>query len=100
MPEKILASFQTMKDSAGSIRQAASSYRDEVKSFYKTADEIMQDWSGTDYDAFRRRVGDFSDDFEHLAELMEAYAKYLEDSATAYETAQNEIASQARNLQG
>ena len=80
------------------IANDAADYKKLYEQLFKEVEKMGNAWKGTDNTAYAAQIEGFRQDFKAMYDLMMKYYEYLQLSAKTYETAQNEIATQAKRL--
>ncbi len=83
---------------AGEIHGLAGEYQTNYNNLFTTIDTSLSTWTSEDKTAFINQINGFKDDFERMHELMETYARFLEKSAEAYRTTQQNVINRAQSL--
>ncbi len=83
---------------AGEIHGLSAEYRANYENLFTTIDTNLASWTSEDKTAFITQINGFKDDFERMHELMETYARFLEKSAEAYRTTQQNVINKAQSL--
>ena len=56
-------------------------------------------WCGQDGEDFNNKVKEFKKDFDQMFNILDQYVKYLNKSAQAYRTAQDDVTSKIGTLE-
>ena len=80
------------------VRTQADEYTRLYTQLYSGVSELQGSWTGEDHDAFVTQIEGFKDDFDKMKTLMTQYADFLRNAAQTYADAQDQIASQVKNL--
>lgn len=88
-------------DVARAGNNIANTHAPSYKTTYATMFGIMEGlngtWNGTDFSEYSKRAQSFKKDFEAMYSALIDYANYLVKAAKAYETAQNNVISDAKS---
>lgn len=98
--ESIQVTPANLRKKAEEVRDLASNYNTQYNQLFDLVDTFTSgDYKGKDATEFRDKVRDFGDDFLRMKNLMDQYAKFLDDAATDYERNQENLSTQIRGLQ-
>lgn len=98
MSGKIKVDPAMLDQAAKTIDGYVGEYEKLYKEVFQKVEALKGDWDGADSLAFIEQVNGFKNDFDNMSKEMKNYSKFLKDSANAYRTAQEEIASSAKKL--
>ena len=98
MARKIVVDPAKLESAARQMEQQTAEYTKIYNQLFSEVDGMGKAWQGTDNIAFVTQIKGFMDDFEQMKKLMNDYATFLKNSATAYNKTQSEIVTKAKGL--
>lgn len=98
MARTIKVSPEQLESTATAISGMAEEYKNLYTEFYSETSAMANTWKGEDNLAFINQIAEFKDDFESMHTLIEAYVDFLQKSAKAYRTTQDNVVSEAKKL--
>jgi WXG100 family type VII secretion target len=91
-PRELLNESSNIKNEKGKFDSSYSDIHSQAKSLTNTT------WGGEDAEKFMAQVDLFKKDFDEMSEILKQYSQFLDKSAHAYETAQQDVLTKAGNL--
>lgn len=98
MARKIQVTPEQLESAATAISGLAGDYKNLYSEFYTETSAMANTWKGEDNIAFINQIGEFKDDFEKMYDLMMQYVDFLQKSAKAYRTTQENVVTEAKKL--
>jgi len=89
---------ERLTSTAGNVEAAAGRYQQAYTRLFSEVDTMQAAWDGADNQAFANQVRGFKEDLQRMKTLMDEYAQFLRQSATAYTNTQNHVIEQAKRL--
>ncbi|MCQ2516516.1 MAG: WXG100 family type VII secretion target [Saccharofermentans sp.] len=98
--DSIKVNTGSLKVASNTVEDLAVEYKNVYENLYSLVDELVSSaWTGPDANAFKTQISGFQDDFLTMQNLMNEYASFLNEAATNYDTASEDIKSQISGLQ-
>lgn len=98
MSRSIKVQPAVLKKAADTMYQSVAEYEKLYKQLFNEVEGMGAAWQGADNLAFVTQIKGFMEDFQTMGTLLKSYADFLTNTASTYESAQNEIISGARRL--
>ena len=95
---KIIVDPAKLDAAAASIEQQAADYQKVYQQLFTEVEGMAKAWQGADNLAYTTQINGFKDDLNQMKKLMDDYAAFLKQSATAYKNTQDQIVNQAKTL--
>lgn len=95
MAEGIQITLGELTRVAGNIRTLNSSLTACLEECRSQMNGLANDWSSDASETIRAKFNAHAAHFEEYRAVIDSYAKFLDDTATAYETTENSINSNA-----
>ncbi len=80
------------------LSQKAQEYENELQKINTTVHELQSVWQGTDNQSYIQKMDAFQPQLRKIISIINAYAKYLNTSASRYEQLQQERSMSANRL--
>lgn len=98
MARTIKVTPEQLESAATAISGMASDYKNLYNEFYSETSAMASTWKGEDNIAYTNQIAEFKDDFEKMHDLMMQYVDFLQKSAKAYRTTQENVVIEAKKL--
>ena len=98
MARTIKVTPEQLESAATAISGMADEYKNLYTEYYSETSAMANTWKGEDNIAFINQIGEFKDDFENMHGLMLQYVDFLQKSAKAYRTTQENVVTEAKKL--
>ena len=98
MARKIKVTPEQLEKAATLINGLAEDYRRLYEQFYKETGAMADSWKGEDNMAFINQIDGFKQDFNNMHGHMQDYVEFLNNSARAYRTTQENAVLEAKKL--
>lgn len=95
---QIQVNMNEVRMSGQRLRQKSGQYENLINQLYAKVQQIDSIWQGSDSAAFLEQIQAFRPALNELKNVQDSYASMLEQSASAYESLQNQRAASARLL--
>lgn len=95
---KIVVDTDQMRAVGQRVEQAKERYNGAVQKLYNSVQAMQANWQGEDNQAYTDQIMGFQNDFTNMSTLLQQYADFLKNTATAYAETQDNVASDARAL--
>ena len=95
---KIMVDPAKLNSAAGKMEQQAADYAKIYGQLFTEVEGMAKAWQGADNLAYTTQINGFKDDLNQMKKLMDDYAAFLKQSATAYKITQDQIVNQAKTL--
>lgn len=98
MAKSIVVDPAVLKSTASSIENVAAEYKRNYEQLLTEVDAMGANWQGADNQAYTAQIKGFTDGFNSMYNHMIEYVEFLNTSATAYQTTQDELTNAAKQL--
>ena len=96
--QQIKVSVDELLQTAQMIDSQKEEYQSLCLKLYQLVDQLSTHWEGKDNFAFINRIRYFESDLRKIALIMGQYSEFLQSSANAYRSTQEELYEEANRL--
>ena len=89
---------EVLRQKASEVRNYRSEHNDVITKFRNLVNSLGDTFKGEAHDAFVAKFESMQSTFTNFSEMLEGYAKLMDDHATRMETAQKESVTQINNF--
>lgn len=84
---------------ANLISGKKENFKEAYEDIVAQSNYLTTTWCGQDGEDFNNKVKEFKKDFDQMFNILDQYVKYLNKSAQAYRTAQDDVTSKIGTLE-
>lgn len=94
MPD-ISITFEEVRAKAGEIRGYNETLTDTLQQIKKAINDLESTWTSDTSDTIRAKITGMQPKFDSYKEVIESYAKFLDNTVQQYETTENTLNTNA-----
>lgn len=98
MDDSLKISLPEVSNTAGAIRNYNQSLDDVLSYVSKLMNELHSIWESDGEETLLSRFQNFSNKFINESEIIESYAKFLDDTVSNYDSLESTIVANASNF--
>lgn len=98
MGTKIMVDTEKIESVKRQIEEYQRAYQGAYQKVYEIDNELNNTWKGVDSTKFTKQLREFEGDFKDLDKNITSYITFLTNAKKAYDTAQDNITSDAGKL--